>query len=620
MQMEIYVKGKLIKSVKFIGKGGEAEVFDIGGGAALKIFKPPDHPDYDLSPSEQKAAKIRIAEHQHKLPNFPKNLPGRIIAPQDLAMDKTGKNIAGYAMQYLSGAEIMLRYGEAGFRKKISGDLIIRIFEDLRKTVALLHNSAVVIGDFNDLNVLVKDAEAHLIDADSFQFGKFLTRGFTEKFVDPTLCKNKAPLRLIYPHTKNSDWYAFAAMLLQSLLAVDPYGGIYKPKIAANRLPHNARIFQRITIFHPDVAYPKPAIPYGMLPDELLHQFHLVFEKDWRGIFPEKIINAVRWTKCLTCGAEHARPICPNCKTAHPSIVKQATVVRGKVTASTIFKTRGNIVFAAVQNGKLLWLYHENGRFRREDGLIAAEGDLDPKLRFRIQGSKTLIGKSSSLAIFDPPKKPEVMTPDAFRNIPVFDANTNDIFWLQNGRILKKSQWGDEYLGDGVSGQTIFWTGEKFGFGWYEASRLREGFIFDLNQNRVNDNVKIPIPKGEAVDSTAVISSERIWFFLAVSTGGKILHYGWAIRPDGTIEGEAFAERGDESWLSEIRGKCAIGKFLLAATDEGIVRLETDSGKIVKTKEFPDTEPFVSAESHLFAGKDGLYAVDEKEIKFLKII
>ncbi|MEK7130614.1 MAG: hypothetical protein AAB793_03095, partial [Patescibacteria group bacterium] len=436
---------------KFISKGGEAEVFDIGGGLALKIFKPPDHSDYDLSPLEQKAAGIRIAEHQQKLLNFPKNLSGRIIAPQDLATDKSGKEIIGYIMRFLNGAETMLRYGEAGFRKKISGDLIVRIFEDLRETVGMLHNSAVVIGDFNDLNVLVKDAQAYLIDADSFQFGKFLTRGFTEKFVDPMLCEKRAPLQLIYPHTKNSDWYAFAVMFLQSLLAADPYGGIYKPKKTSGRIPHNARIFHRITIFHPEVMYPKPAIPYGMLPDELLQQFHLIFEKDWRGIFPEKIINAVRWTKCITCGAEYARPNCPNCRTAHPSIVKQSIIVRGKVTASTIFRTRGNIVFAGMQNGKLLWLFHEDGRFRREDRAIATEGDLDPNLRFRIQGSKTLIGKNNGLAVFDPPRKPEVRTIDTFKNLPVFDANEDNIFWLQNGRILKKGEWGDEYLGDGVA-------------------------------------------------------------------------------------------------------------------------------------------------------------------------
>ena len=618
--MEIYVKGKRVSSMKFIGKGGEAEVFDIGGGLALKLFKPPDHPDYDLSLPEQKAASRRIAEHQQKLPMFPKNLPERVMAPQDLALDKSGKNIVGYTMRYLAGTETILRYGEAGFRKKISGDLVVRIFQDLYKTVAMLHASAAVIGDFNDLNVLVKNGQANLVDADSFQFGKFLTKGFTEKFVDPLLCASQTPLLLIRPHNKNSDWYAFAVMFLQTLLAVDPYGGIYKPKKASSRILHNSRVLRRITVFHPEVMYPKPAIPYQTLPDELLHQFHLIFEKDWRGAFPEKSINDVRWTKCVSCGTEHARPLCPNCRTAHPSIVRQATVVRGKVIASAIFKTRGSIVFAAAQKGKLLWLFYENGRFRREDGAVVAESDLDPELRFRIMGSKTLIGKNNLLAVFDRSKKSEILTIDAFKNIPVFDANEKDIFRLQNGRILKSGQWGDEYLGQGVADQTIFWTGINFGFGWYEASRLRAAFIFDLEQTQVNDNVKIVFPKGKVIDSAAAMSGERIWFFIASLEAGKIINRAWVIKPDGTAEAEAQAERGDGSWLSELRGKCAIGKILLAATDDGIVRLEADAGKIIKTKEFPDTEPFVSAESHLFPGQDGLYAVDEKEIRLLKMI
>jgi len=293
--------------------------------------------------------------------------------------------------------------------------------------------------------------------------------------------------------------------------------------------------------------------------------------------------------------------------------------VRGKVIASAIFKTRGSIVFAAAQKGKLLWLFYENGCFRREDGSIATEGNLDPELRFRIMGSKTLIGKNNLLAVFDRSKKSEILTIDAFKNILVFDANEKDIFRLQNGRILKAGQWGDEYLGQGVADQTIFWTGINFGFGWYEASRLRAAFIFDLEQTQVNDNVKIVFPKGKVIDSAAAMSGERIWFFIASLEAGKIINRAWVIKPDGMAEAEAQAERGDGSWLSELRGKCAIGKILLAATDDGIVRLEADAGKIIKTKEFPDTEPFVSAESHLFPGQDGLYAVDEKEIKFLKI-
>ena len=76
--MEIYLRGKPITLTpkKAIGKGGEADIYNIGKGKAIKIFKPPDHPDYYGQPNEQKGARIRIKEHQQKLPAFPKNLPG----------------------------------------------------------------------------------------------------------------------------------------------------------------------------------------------------------------------------------------------------------------------------------------------------------------------------------------------------------------------------------------------------------------------------------------------------------------------------------------------------------------------------------------------------------------
>lgn len=44
-----------------------------------------------------------------------------------------------------------------------------------------------------------------------------------------------------------------------------------------------------------------------------------------------------------------------------------------------------------------------------------------------------------------------------------------------------------------------------------------------------------------------------------------------------------------------------------------------NNGKLIKVREFPDTEPFIDSSSHLFAGQDGLYVVDGKEIRVLKI-
>ena len=107
--------------------------------------------------------------------------------------------------------------------------------------------------------------------------------------------------------------------------------------------------------------------------------------------------------------------------------------------------------------------------------------------------------------------------------------------------------------------------------------------------------------------------------FFSVNNGGKIINQCAVIKPDGTVEAIAEAEEGDGSWLSVLRGKCAAGNFALASTDDGIVRVETNSGKIIETRKFPDTEPFVDSSSYLFPGNDGIYVVSRKEIRLLKI-
>ncbi|MBI4276394.1 hypothetical protein HY629_00990, partial [Candidatus Uhrbacteria bacterium] len=193
--MDVYVGGKKIRAdpKNAIGKGGEADIFDVGGGMALKVFKRPDHPDYVGFPHEQQGARERIATHQRKLRQFPAHLPDRVVTPVDLATDKSGKEILGYTMPFVQGAEVLLRYAERGFREgKIPQAAVLEIFKDLYGTVDGIHKASVVIGDFNDLNVLVDGTHAHVIDTDSFQFGNFPCRVFTTKFVDPTLCDSHA--------------------------------------------------------------------------------------------------------------------------------------------------------------------------------------------------------------------------------------------------------------------------------------------------------------------------------------------------------------------------------------------------------------------------------------------
>jgi H/ACA ribonucleoprotein complex subunit 3 len=493
MPREVYLKGKAITldPKRIIGSGGEADIFNIGGGYALKIFKPPTHPDYQGLPLEQQGAKERIATHQRKLRDFPKNLPSKVVTPIDLATDSSSRNILGYEMKLISNSEVLMRYSERSFRAAIPNQDVNTIFRGLHTTVDATHQAGVVIGDFNDLNVLVSNTEAYIIDADSCQWGPYLCKVYTNKFVDPILCN---PTGMIKHHNENSDWYAFSVMLFQSLLFVDPYGGVYRPKNPKDKIPPSARQLKRITVFNPEVIYPKPAVPYWVLPDDLLNHFHRLFEQDVRGVFPVGILENMRWTQCNTCGLVHARDKCPQCNQAAPGTITKREVVKvdgKKIIFDRLFQTSGRILFATYQNG-IKYLYQNDGEtcFRREDGSIAVDNITDnPKMRFRINGKNTLVAMGHKMFLLSPNQTPESVMVDNFGSLPMFDANQNHRYWLTNGRLWRNGLLGNELVGESLENQTLFWVGDKFGFGFYQSGEMSMHFTFDSNRSGINDSV-----------------------------------------------------------------------------------------------------------------------------------
>ncbi len=625
--MNVYVRGKKIhlKPNQAIGKGGEAEVFNLGGDKALKLFKSANHPDYQQFPQQQQAAKVRLAQHQHKLRQFPTHLPNRVIQPQELVTDRSGQTILGYTMQLLTGTEVLNKYSQGSFRQVgISNQTVVQIFQDLHDTVAQLHLAQVVIGDFNDLNVLVKGTKAYLIDADSFQYGSFPCPVFTARFVDPLLCDPQGnQLSLQKPHSTDSDWYAYSVMLMQCLLLVSPYGGVYRPQDPSRRIPQDRRPLKRITVFHPEVKYPKPAIPYQVLPDELLHYFAQVFEQDLRQEFPRYLLDNLHWQTCSNCGREYARSSCPDCVTTVSIIV-----VQGKVTVKPIFTTSGLILAANFSDSSLQWLYHERGNYKREDDSIILSGELDPYLRCQFQGRATLIGKQERLITFSSKRSrrdplrgaPNHLAIDSYNQIAQFATTQSSLYWLHNGQLLRDGTLGAEYIGDVLAGQTQFWVGSHFGFGYYSASNLHVAFVFDVRHRGINDRVKLPRWSGQLLDATCVFSTELGWFFWATQEQGQIFHHCAVIRSDGAIVATTQERPNENSWLTNLYGKCAVGNFLLTATDEGIVRVETQNDQIVITKEFPDTEPFVDSSCRLIAAPQGLYVIKPQEIYLLRLV
>jgi len=618
--MEIYLNQKRIKlnPKAVIGKGGEADIYDLKNGKVLKLFKQADHPDYQLLPQEQQSAKSRVALHQQKLPLFPQNLPVRVIKPETLATDKQGA-ILGYTMPFLQNTVPLLKYCDRNFRNTngISQQFVTDIFRDLRETVSKIHEVNVTIGDFNDLNLLVYHNQVNLIDADSFQFGQFPCQVFTARFVDPILCDRNANQPILNnPHNPDSDWYAFTVMLIQSLLYVDPYGGVYKPKSQTAMIPHSARPLHRITIFHPDVRYPKPAIPYRILSDDLLDHFHKCFEQDLRGDFPKSLLESMRWTKCNQCGIEHLRTSCPICRPSPLAPLPRGEgdkMGRKSCKVIQIFQTEGIILQVALQNNALYYLYHTNHEFKREDNNTLLTGELDANIQLAIFGKFTIVTKQGKAITLSQGQPPNAIATDRIR------ANSFSRYWIDNGQLLRDGKLGNEYIGDILEGQTQFWIGETFGFGFYRAGSLSVAFTFDAKRSGICDRIAIPPIRGELIDANCIFSNELCWFFTATQEQGKIIHHVSVLRPTGELVATLAVPKGDVVWLDNLHGGSAIANWLFIPTDEGLVRIEVQNGQIMITKTFPETESYVNSGCSLIVGSQGIYVIHSQKILQLQL-
>ena len=317
MNRTVYVDGRRVRlaPAALLGQGGEAEVYDLGDGRVVKWWKPPEHPDYDGLPAAQAAAAQRLAERPAKLRALPGKLPAAVVAPAGLALAKSA--VVGYVMPKITG-EPLCSYGEPRWRRAhpVDGQDVVTALLALHDAISALHRCGVVIGDCNDLNVLVDGTRVHLIDVDSYQFGGFSCAMYSERFVDPRLCDaTGVPVR---PHDADSDWFAFAVMAFRSLLGVGPWGGVHP------QCPAHARALRRISVYAPGVTYPRVARPLAILPDSLTAAFRAIFDDDRRGAFPRDELERLRLRRCSTCNEEHGRVRCPACQTqAHlpPSIV-----------------------------------------------------------------------------------------------------------------------------------------------------------------------------------------------------------------------------------------------------------------------------------------------------------
>lgn len=372
-------------------------------------------------------------------------------------------------------------------------------------------------------------------------------------------------------------------------------------------------------MFHPEVVYPRPAIPLRVLPDDLLHALFRTFREDDRRPLPRSLLENLFWTRCSSCGAEHARSACPRCqKVSKPAQVVVETA-HGAVTRELVRGTKGRFVVTTMSAGALRYLVYEDGAYVREDGRRVLEGDLRPDFRFFLCGDDTLVASGPEVVVLGRDGARGRFSTDCACGEPVVATTGKYQFRALGGSLLRRGgatgllSSGDVRFGDVLPGQTRLWAGERLGFGLYRAGSLSVAFVFDTEHPGLSE-AKLPYLSGQVLGYEVIFGDDRVWVLIATQAGGRTVHLAVMLRPDGTIEATARGEAGDGSWLGVLGGKCAVGRALLAATDTGVVKVEGGASDLTVTKRFADTEPFVTAATALHAGPDGLYAVSPHAI------
>lgn len=622
--MNVYVSGKKVRldPARALGKGGEADVFDMENGLALKVFKQPGHPDLAASPADQQAARVRLDEHQTKLRDFPTGLPDRVVSPEALATARSrGGRILGYAMRRVDHAELLYRFSEPRLRRQLADpNLVVRALRDLRGTVEALHAARVVIGDFNDLNVLIAGERAYVIDADSFQYGGYLCSVFTERFVDPLLCDASASAPVLTSsHTAASDWYAFSVIAFRTLLCVGPYGGVHRPADRSRQVPPARRPLERLTVMDPEVVYPKPAIPFRVLPDELLGYFADVYSRDCRTPFPAELLEDLRWTRCSRCGAEHARLVCPTCAVGHAASKRARVQIRGTVTAERVVADVGEIVAARVGTRGLEWLAWNGHELLDQAGRSFGVHPPRPGRRFHLEQGRIAISEHGRVRVIEPGGAETILLADVCGGVTALATNTVHRYWIAGGQLRRDGLLGDAVLGEALAGQTRLWVGETMGLGFYRAGNLCVAFVFDATRSGLHDGVALPPLRGATIEVHAVIGGQRAWLFVAEQVGARAVVRCFLIDQRGRVLAAAEGRLDEAAWMNSARGACALGELLFVPTDDGVLRVEPDGGALRVTRTFPDTEPFVDRGQRLLAASNGLFVVGRDRITRLDL-
>lgn len=601
------LRGKALRlpASAVLGVGGEATVFDIGGGEVAKIW-------HAATASQQRKVRALLA--------LTPALPPEIVAPTDLVTDARG-DVAGFVMPRVPADFVPFALL---FKKSSAPDprVALAALQHLHRVLVGLHARRIVVGDLSDQNVVVRGDEVRLLDVDSFQIDGEPCPVATEATLDPELYGVDLSLRPSF--SPRTDAYAFAVLAFRALLLVHPYGGTYP------RLPTVLeRALDRRPVFDKSVVYPvKLARPFATLTDELQACFTAIFRDGDRALLPSQALAELSagLVICADCGAffPRSRRACPTCARRLPAPI----VTRG-LRAHLLLETRGDIIAGSLQADGLTVVAREGDVLVRHEtlGLGRPPRALGRGRTARISPFGVVVSSlDDTLLVFaDAGDGPPIATTTLpFEGTPMFAIAGDRVIRLCGDLALegrpRRADLVERPVSSALTGQTFLSPGphpEGVVLGFTRV--FRQIRFFRVTAGNHQDLSPTSLEPDEVFErATLHDDGGRTLLLRHTRLRGVELARLDLLDHGGEVMVANRLRRDADPTRTSLDGRLVRGGVVLHPTDEGIVREELRHGRLGDCTTLPGTDAYVSARSLLLAHPRGVVVLEGNRATLLE--
>lgn len=630
-------KSYSIKQSNVLGSGGQATVVR-SDPYAIKIY----HQHMLDSQTE-----LRLKSFLSK--RF--KIPTSVFAPLHIAHN-INNEVVGFAMNIApTGLFPAANFGVRSFReanKQYNLSYITEVFISLIDVCNVLHKQGIVIGDFNDLNILVGNKKGHLIDVDSFQFDKFPCPVATENYLVPDLYEKDLASRTWFK--PEYDYYSLLTMLVKSITRVHPYGGTHRKHRTLTR-----RAVAKVVVTDDGVNYPKMGLSFDFLGDSILEAVNRMHKNGERYILDKSMLIDYRDSliECNSCKNQFPseRNNCPSCSTKNTQQIHRKVTV-SKSTDQTVNKeelisTTGNIIWHKVDWGTIYAIAIENNKYYLYQK--PGKGNVIKKYLFDVKNKSPKFDlfnrnylvvnqdiSSDELLILDisgdTPKGIEKCTCSIFHGERMFSCVNNMLIRIDGGKLMcgeiSNGIYIERHMCNVSTDQTWIMsnTGSKHFFIMERFFNVLEYSVCETRKNIIKNNIDLPkMDKGESIyDIDGVFSSGYLMLMIKTHKNNKSYTNVYIC---DCATGRILNKYSVESLSSDTHRKIAGKAFMKTPNSDGIVLHPTDDGIVQQsikgqTNQFTlmsASEPFTSEDDYLIPFQNGVLVVTSKTIDILTI-